>query len=462
VLGNTNTLSVTTPGLYNFVSVDALSFCADTASITITQSVNPPALAIANPALLTCTSPTQTLAGSSPVSGVQFSWATISGPDTTLVGTGANLPVSAAGTYFLIGINPANNCANATSVNVLANQTPPVANAGAPLTLDCAGETTNMNGSGTGAPNLNYQWTSQNGNFVSGANTATPLINQSGDYQLLVTNPANGCTDTDAVTITPEVPVAFVSIIQPTCSDLQGTVQVDSVTGLSAPILYSLNNSQPGAQNQFTNLVPGVYTVEVMGGNGCSATEVVTVEVPVLVDITLTTAATVALGDSYQIDATVNLPASDIASITWTPSTGLDCATCLNPLATPLTTTEYELLVVSNVGCEARERLLLTVDKTRKIYVPNIFSPNDDGRNDVFTVFASQVRVEKVKSLQVFSRWGEAIFELRDFEPGDLVTGWDGTFKGEKLNPAVFVWQAVVLFVDGKEEVFTGDVLLQR
>lgn len=462
VLGNTNTLSVTTPGLYNFVSVDALSFCADTASITITQSVNPPGLAIANPALLTCTTPSQTLSGSSPVSGVQFTWATISGPDTTIVGTGANLPVSAAGTYFLIGINPANSCANATSVNVLANQTPPVANAGAPFTLDCAGETTNLNGSGTGAPNLNYQWTSQNGNFVSGANTATPLINKSGDYQLLVTNPANGCTDTDAVTITPEVPVVFVSMIQPTCSDLQGTVQVDSVTGLSAPILYSLNNSQPGAQNQFTNLAPGVYNLEVLGGNGCSATAVVTVEVPVLVDITLTPAATVVLGDSYQIDAVVNIPNADIASITWTPSTGLVCDTCLSTLASPLTTTEYQLLVVSNVGCEAREKLLLTVDKTRRIFVPNIFSPNDDGRNDVFTVFASQVRVEKVKSLQVFSRWGEAIFELRDFEPGDLSTGWDGTFKGEKLNPAVFVWQAVVQFVDGKEEVFTGDVTLQR
>ena len=461
-VGSGSSLVVNAPGQYDLVVQDDVTFCTTTANITITQNLNPPNLAVPTPAQLTCTSPSQTLTGSSTVSGVQFAWATISGTDTLLVGNGTTLSVSTAGTYYLFGVNPANNCANAASVMVTANQTPPTADAGTPFTLDCAGETAPLNGSGSGAPNLGYQWTSVDGNFVSGATTANPLIDEAGTYQLLVTNPANGCTDTDEVVIEPEVPVAFASVMQPTCQNEQGTVLVDSVTGLSDPILYSLNNGQPVSQGQFVNVDPGIYTVAVSGGNGCNATTTVVVEAPDLVEIALVPEAEIGLGENYLINATVNIPPSDIASITWTPSTGLECDTCLSTLAMPNSTTDYQLLVVSKAGCEARGNLLLTVDKTVKIYVPNIFSPNDDGRNDVFTIFANSLTVERVKSLQVFSRWGEAVYERIDFDPADTNIGWDGTFKGQKMNPAVFIWQAVVLFVDGKEEFISGDVTLQR
>jgi hypothetical protein len=62
---------------------------------------------------------------------------------------------------------------------------------------------------------------------------------------------------------------------------------------------------------------------------------------------------------------------------------------------------------------------------------------------------------------QVYSRWGESLFEMQDFAP-DGQQGWDGTFKGQKLNPAVYVWQAAVEFADGKTELFSGDVTLVR
>ncbi len=462
ILGSGNTLSVNGPGQYVLVVLDNVTFCSGTANITIAQNLNPPTLSVAIPGQLTCTSPSQTLSGSSPTGGVQFAWATISGPDTIIVGNGATLSVNTAGTYYLFGINPANQCGNATSVVVTANQTPPTADAGSPFTLDCAGETVALNGSGTGAPNLGYQWTSVDGHFVSGANSASPFIDEAGTYSLVVSNPANGCTATSEVAILPEVPVAFASVIQPTCMKLEGTVLVDSVTGLSDPILYSLNGGILGSQTQFLNITPGTYTVSVEGGNGCTATTVVTVEVPAVVQINLTAGAEVDLGYSYQMDVQVNIDTADIASVIWTPAEGLDCPSCLNPLATPLNNTVYEILVVSDVGCEARGTVTLTVDKTRKIYGPNIFSPNDDGRNEIFSIYGNPVTVERIKSLKVYSRWGEAVYERNDFAPDDQNIGWDGTFKGQKLNPAVFVWQAVILFADGKEEMFTGDVTLMR
>ena len=462
ILSISNTLSVNGPGQYDFVVVDNVTFCSETANITITQNLTPPTLSVATPGQLTCTSPSQTLSGSSTTGGVQFAWATISGPDTTILGNGATLLVSTSGTYYLFGINPANQCVNATSMVVTANQTPPTADAGTPFTLDCAGETAALTGSGTGAPNLGYQWTSVDGHFVSGPNSASPVIDEAGTYSLLVTNPANGCTAMGEVTILPEVPVAFASVIQPNCMDLEGTVLIDSVTGLSDPILYSLNGSQPGSQSQFANIIPGTYTLSVEGGNGCTATAVITVEVPALVQVNLTAQAEVILGYSYQMDVQVNIDTAEIASVIWTPAEGLDCPTCLNPLATPFTTTKYEVLVVSDAGCEARGIVTLTVDKTHKIFGPNIFSPDEDGKNDIFSIFGNPVTVERIKSLQVYSRWGEAVYERNDFAPDDQTIGWDGTFKGQKLNPAVFIWQAVILFADGKEELFTGDVTLQR
>ena len=117
---------------------------------------------------------------------------------------------------------------------------------------------------------------------------------------------------------------------------------------------------------------------------------------------------------------------------------------------------------MSDDGCEAQERILIRVDRTKKVYGPNIFSPDDDGQNDVFTIFGDPITVRSIRSLRVFSRWGEEIFEQTNLTPGDESMGWNGTFKGSKMNPGVFVWQALVEFADGEEVIFTGDVTLIR
>jgi gliding motility-associated-like protein len=226
--------------------------------------------------------------------------------------------------------------------------------------------------------------------------------------------------------------------------------------------LYALNDGVPGVQSQFSGLDPGTYTVSVQGGNGCSATLTTEVNEPQLLNITVTPEASIDLGYTYQINAEVNIAASDIASVLWTPATGLSCDTCLVTDATPFTSTRYFLVVTAESGCTAETSVVIKVDKSRDIYVPNIFTPNEDGVNDFFNVFTDPVTVTKIKSFQVFSRWGEAVYELKDFVAGSLSGGWDGTYKGEKMNPGVFVWQVVVEYVDGKEEFFKGDVTLQR
>ena len=462
-LTGSTTLTVSTPGFYQFMLVDTQTHCVDTAFISIDQDIASPTLLLSPPGQLTCTTSNLTLSGSSLLPGIALTWATIAGADTTLLATGAILGITLPGTYYLFAADPGNHCQNAASVTVSADLNPPIANAGQPFSLGCLGDVAALDGSGSsGALGLGYTWTSLDGQFVSGAGTATPQIDAPGTYVLLVTNPGNGCTATDEVTILSSAPVAFASVEQPVCPDDHGLIRIDSVSGAALPLVYTLNGGQPTNQAIFTQLAPGIYTIEVQDANGCGASVEATVQAADPVVITLETETLLALGHSYQIDAQVNLLPGDIESIQWTPSKGLSCDTCLNPVATPLDNIRYQLLITTRSGCEAQATLLVRVNKNPSIYVPNVFSPNDDGRNDLFQISVDPLSVRKIKSFQVFSRWGESVYATSNLDPNDLSQGWDGRYRGRRLDPAVFIWYVVVEFVDGREELFKGDVTLKR
>jgi gliding motility-associated-like protein len=101
------------------------------------------------------------------------------------------------------------------------------------------------------------------------------------------------------------------------------------------------------------------------------------------------------------------------------------------------------------------------VDQTESVYVPNAFTPNGDGINDVFTVYGS-VDVRKVNRLMVFDRWGELLYEATDFPANDLTNGWDGTFKTKKMNAGVYVYYTEVELLNGEKVIRKGDLTLLR
>ena len=183
---------------------------------------------------------------------------------------------------------------------------------------------------------------------------------------------------------------------------------------------------------------------------------------PAEFQITLTPQVTIDLGESYQIETQINLPLNQIQSVQWTPSTGLSCDTCLNLIATPFISTQYKVAVITDAGCRDDATLRLLVDRRVDVYIPNIFSPNGDSENDMFTIFTAQRGVTKIHYLQVYSRWGELLWERHDFQPNDVSLGWDGTYKGDEMNPGVFVYQAMIEFIDGRKELFKGDVTIER
>ena len=109
----------------------------------------------------------------------------------------------------------------------------------------------------------------------------------------------------------------------------------------------------------------------------------------------------------------------------------------------------------------AEDEIVVRVRKDRLIYIPNAFTPNDDGFNDLFMIHGGQ-GVKQIKTFRIFNRWGEILYEGYNFQPNDPDFGWNGKFKEERLNPGVFVYLAEVEFIDGRVEIYKGDVTLVR
>ena len=139
----------------------------------------------------------------------------------------------------------------------------------------------------------------------------------------------------------------------------------------------------------------------------------------------------------------------------------MSCTTCPDPWVAPQITTDYLVRGVTPAGCEGEDLMRIIVRRDDVIFVPTAFSPNGDAVNDQFTVFVKD-QDAIIEELRVFDRWGESMFVGINIPQGVPTLGWDGRFRGELMNPAVFVYWAKVRFRDGRTEIVKGDVSLIR
>jgi gliding motility-associated-like protein len=176
------------------------------------------------------------------------------------------------------------------------------------------------------------------------------------------------------------------------------------------------------------------------------------------------------LGDSLHLEAILPFGYSFalIDSVIWTPLdgltfTGTDIFSLLKPIAKPFKPTEYTVTIVSKDGCRAEDRVLIRVDNEPHIYIPNAFSPWDEnGENDVVLIFADGDQVLRVRSFQIFDRWGNMVFRDQNFQPNDKRHGWDGYHDNKLMTPAVFVYYAEIDLIDGRTLLYKGDITLVR
>lgn len=160
---------------------------------------------------------------------------------------------------------------------------------------------------------------------------------------------------------------------------------------------------------------------------------------------------TIQLNQSAYLNA-IGLSANGTYS--WTPPFNLTCTTCPNPTATPGETVTYTVITTDSNGCKSSDNITIIVQFQNVIFVPNIFSPNGDGVNDI--LFVRGKGVEKLKFF-IYDRWGEKVFETTSLD-----VGWDGSFRGKDMNKAVFVYYLEATFIDGQEVTQKGDITLVK
>ena len=166
------------------------------------------------------------------------------------------------------------------------------------------------------------------------------------------------------------------------------------------------------------------------------------------------------LGEEFQLSPTLtNL--GNALTLEWdSPSGGpLSCQDCLSPVAKPLDDILYTLRA-SNELCADTLQVAFLVDKTRRIYAPNAFSPNLDGRNDYFILQSPDFGI--IRSLSVHDRWGGLVFRSDNAVMNEAPTGWDGQYKGKPAPTGAYLWTAEIEFIGEIVEVFSGEVVLLR
>jgi gliding motility-associated-like protein len=152
---------------------------------------------------------------------------------------------------------------------------------------------------------------------------------------------------------------------------------------------------------------------------------------------------------------------ADITHWKWYPSKDLSCADCPQPVVTAKENITYRAEVWNDGGCASTDKVNISVIcNDGNVFIPNTFSPNDDGMNDVFYVRGKGVN--SVKSMKIFNRWGELVFEKNQFNANDINAGWNGIYRNTKLTPDVYVY--IVDVVCSNNTVFTlkGNVTLIR
>jgi gliding motility-associated-like protein len=156
---------------------------------------------------------------------------------------------------------------------------------------------------------------------------------------------------------------------------------------------------------------------------------------------------------------TPDVTGGDIISWLWTPGKGLSDSTIEDPVADPTTTTLYTLKVVDAGGCSDTASILVNVYTA--LGIPNAFSPNGDGHNDVFYV-AGGPQNSLVEDFVVYDRWGVNLFHVHGVAPGDPAFGWNGYVHGQLAAPGTYVYLITMKFAGGSSRTYKGTVILVR
>ncbi len=462
-----DTLLIDEEGIYTLLVQDTTNFCVDSLSVEVEDQFDYPSINIATPDTISCSRNSVIIDATMSSSGI-FDW---SGPEIIGDSNKSQINVGAPGWYIIELTNTLSGCSAQDSVRVEADTISPTALITQIGSADCLDSTVILSASGSDiGPDFKLEWSTTTGTILNGEKQLEAEVLAGDTYALIITNQENGCSSTSVITIPYQInqPTGFIRAEQPTCFEgKDGRILIDSILGGSPPYFLSINNG-PFVLNQLTysNLKAGEYTIHVQDSKGCEWSETLILEQPEGLIVTLGENEEIFLGESIELVAQVNKPDFELVRIEWRYPEGKICTDsiyrpCRVVVDTPLENKTYWVIVEDSSGCVADAFVQINVRKDRELFVPNVFSPNGDGMNDVFFISAGS-DVSKINKFQVFTRWGELVYSLENFQPNDKRIGWDGRHNGQFLNPGVYVYLLEIEYIDGNSEIIYGDITLRR
>lgn len=412
--------------------------CSNATTVTI---VEPSAILLSSSNIVSANCGVNDGAATVNASGGAGSYTYLWSPTGGSAATASNI----AGGSYTVDVEDLNGCTENITVIVPSIGGPTV-------TLQSSNDVTCFGGndgdaiitaSGGTAP-YTYSWS------PSGGNAATASNLSAGTYTCAVTDDI-GCVGVATVTIN-EANEILISetITDMSCGATDGAITT-LVSGGNGSYTYLWS---PNAEitSSISNLASGSYTLTVEDLNGCTTSETYTVATIGTIPVNVTP-----ISSTIQQGETVQLNATGATTYTWTPSTGLSCTDCSNPIANPTITTTYTVTGTDDSGCTGTtEVTLFVVQVCGDIFVPTVFSPNGTGptANNTLCIYGSCI---SELSYAVYNRWGERVFETTD-----NTICWDGTYKGKALNSGVYAYKIIVTLFDGTYIEESGNLTLVR
>lgn len=310
---------------------------------------------------------------------------------------------------------------------------------------------------GDGSPN-------QSQSPATGAFNIAHDYNQPGLWTAMLQVSTNsGCQESYSDTIhVYQTPHPVITIPAITCAGLiqfQGSITAPQVDSISWDWNFG-NGETSQLQSPIVNMATGNYLVTLKASVpfGCNDTTSSSVTVNPLPEIK----------GPHEISTPVGIPigipftySPNVVSYVWTPTSNLNCADCANPVATLIFSTTYTVNVTDANGCSAADTILIkTICNDKNYWFPNTFSPNGDGVNDWF--YPRGTSLYNIQSLTIFNRWGQMVFQRRDFPANAQNMGWDGTFGGKLAPSDAYVYIAEVICENAQVVTLSGNVTLIR
>ncbi len=450
------THSYQAPGVYNaYLIAQTKTGCRDTFYIPSGVQVLPtPQINIIGDSSI-CSKATADFKGNTAKKDSTITWSWNFGNGNTSTGQAVSTVYNSSGNYTikLIGLN-SGGCSDTTTKQIKVNASPKVS-AGTDTTV-CQHGDFQLNAGGAET----YTWS---GPGLSCTKCPSPVINPDSLSTYIVTGKdALGCTGSDSVNIN-IIPPSKINVFGGDTICVGENAQLfaeGAVTYQWFPSVY-LDNAK-SARPIYTPLKDTLINYKVIGytAMNCFAdTGYVAVRSFDKPTINIVQSEIVLnVGSSVQLNA---ISSNDVIAWRWQPPQGLSSTVIANPVASPAQTTTYAV-VASNGGlCVSRDEITIrVVCGNANVFIPNTFSPNNDGMNDMF--YPRGKGIFNIKSFRIFNRWGQLVFERFNVPPNNANEGWNGMLNGKELSSDVYVYIIEMQCDNNLVVPFKGNITLIR